>query len=220
MNGRTQVIIGLILGSLGMALIVTRAGFLPASLAAYLSEPVRFGMVIAGGFYAVFGVLTAIGAGLSGGDRGAARREEERQRRALSAFEELLVGATVRMVGADGVVAESELAMVQSVLEKYGQSPVDERTIRSIAQASHEDPDRYLNMIRERGEILSTEQKTKILRACLLVAMADVMLDPEELEYLRRVAEALDLPDETVAAVRQELQNVTQQLVGAAAHLA
>jgi len=54
----------------------------------------------------------------------------------------------------------------------------------------------------------------------LLVAMADVVLDPAEVEYLNKVAEALKVPADRVDTIKQELTAVTAKLIGAAAFAA
>lgn len=219
MNAKVQIIVAVLLAAAGAALTFGAADAAPQNIRAYLGEPARYGLFIAAGTFVITALFTAIFGLFAGLGRGEGR-ERARAQRALDAFHEILTGATVRMVGADGVVSPAEISMVSSVLQKFGQTPVAEETIRSIARAAHANPDRYLNLIKEKSDILTVEQKNHILRGCLLVAMADVMIDPAELEYLRQVADALELPEETIASVRQELENVAQQLVGAAAFAA
>jgi hypothetical protein len=97
---------------------------------------------------------------------------------------------------------------------------VAEKTVRTIAEASAKDPDHYLHRIAHNAGDLTEEQRTHILRACLLVGMADVVLDAAEVEYLQKVSEALKLPQEKIDAVRAELTTVASKLVGAAAFAA
>ncbi|MGD2133839.1 MAG: TerB family tellurite resistance protein [Maricaulaceae bacterium] len=217
-----QIVFGLVLGVAAAIWIGPANGLLTPLAADAVGETYAnaapAGLAIAGALYVVTGLITMVLSGISNlFARGASEKEQARQ---LDTFHDLLTGATVRMVGADGVIAASEMNMVSSVLEKFGQTPIAEKTIRSIAEASAKDPDKYLRLMEHKEHELNPEQKTHILRACLLVAMADVVLDPAELEYLNKVAEALKVPPEKLQQIRDELTNVTQRLVGAAAFAA
>lgn len=221
MRGLVQIVFGLIVGGIGAAwagpLWATVSGPAEELLGAY-ARPAPVGLQIAGGLYVVTGLVTMVASGLSG--MMASGRDAKDEQRQLDIFHELLTGATVRMVGIDGVIAPAEMSMVSGVLEKFGQTPVADKTIRSIAEASAKDPERYLNMMRDRAGDITDEQKTHILRACLLVAMADVVLDPAEVEYLNKVAEALNVPAERLDAIKRDLTAVTAKLIGAAAFAA
>ncbi len=226
MNGRMQLAVGAILAAIGYGSWTFELPYLSQALsqipglAQEWTDPdaASGGFILAGLVFALTGVVTMIATRLAGMlNRG---RDEAAERQQLDLFHELLTGAAVRMVGADGVVAPSEVAMLQGVLERFGQQPVNEKTIRSIAEASAKDPDHYLGRIHRQADELTEEQRTHILRACLLVGMADVVLDAAEVEYLQKVSEALKLPQEKIDAVRAELTNVASKLVGAAAFAA
>jgi len=221
MRGLVQIVFGLVIGVVGAVWAGPAKNMLAETSAQLLgdyAEPVPIALAFAGGLYVVTGVITMVLSGFT--DLFASGREKKAAARRLDLFHELLTGAIVRMVGADGQIAPSELSMVSGVLEKFGQTPVAEKTIRSIAQSFVKDPDHYLKMMADRSGGITDEQKAHILRACLLVAMADVTQDPSELEYLRYVAEALEIAPERMAKIRDELSNVTQKLVGAAAFAA
>ena len=221
MRGLVQIVLGLIIGVIGALWAGPARSLLADATAAIpggFGEALPVGLMIAGGFYLVTGLITMVLSGAA--DLMAKGRETKEETRKLDLFHELLTGAAVRMVGADGRIADSEMAMVSGVLEKFGQTPVPEKTIRSIAEASAKNPEKYVSMMAEKQGQLREEQKTHILRACLLVAMADVVMDPAELDYLNRVAEALQVAPERLVSIRDELAAVTQRLVGAAAFAA
>jgi uncharacterized tellurite resistance protein B-like protein len=221
MRGLVQLVMGLILAVVGAIWAGPAKGLLAgvsAALFGGFAEAVPVGIAIAGGLYILTGLLTMALSGIAGMFAGgASRKAAERQ---LSLFHELLAGAIVRMVGADGVIQKSELAMVSGVLEKFGQTPIPEKTIRSISESFIKDPDRYLSRMAEEGAKISEEQKTHILRACILVAMSDVSEDKSELDYLSAVAKALGVPEDRLAKIRDELSTVAQKLVSAAAFAA
>lgn len=221
MRGLVQIVFGLIIGVIGAAWAGPLNGVLDGLAEQYLGQfaaPAPVGLALAGGLYVITGLVTMVLSGVANlTAKGRERKDEQKQ---LDVFHELLTGATVRMVGADGVIAPAEMSMVTGVLEKFGQTPVAEKTIRSIAEASAKDPERYINLMRQHADDITDEQKTHILRACLLVAMADVVLDPAEIEYLNKVAEALKVPPERLDEIRKELTDVTAKLVGAAAFAA
>ncbi len=220
MNAKAQLFVAVLLAALGAAVQFGGLGALPENIrsvvAPYATTQTQMGLYIAAGVYATFAVLTALFNLAFDPSKASQRRDRRAEAEALDAFHEILTGATVRMVGADGVVSDAELTMVRSVLKKFGQRPVGDDTIRSIANAAHADPQRYVELIKEKREIITAEQKSQILRGCLLVAMSDIMVDPAELDYLRLVAEALGLDEGAIRAVQADLQNVAQQLVGVA----
>jgi uncharacterized tellurite resistance protein B-like protein len=221
MRGLVQLVLGLILAVVGALWAGPAKGALAGvstQVFGGFAEAVPVGIAIAGGFYILTGLLTMLLSGVGAlFARGAAGKAAERQ---LSVFHELLTGAIVRMVGADGLIQKSELAMVSGVLEKFGQTPVPEKTIRSISESFVKDPERYLAKMAGDAAKITDEQKAHILRACVLVAIADVSEDKSELDYLASVAKALDVSEDRLAKIRDELANVAQKLVGAAAFAA
>jgi uncharacterized tellurite resistance protein B-like protein len=221
MRGLVQIVFGLVIGVIGAVWAGPANSMLAepsANLLGDFAAAAPLALALAGGLYVVTGLITMVLSGIHNlMARSADKKAEARQ---LDLFHEILTGATVRMVGADGVIAPAELSMVSGVLEKFGQTPVPAKTITSIAQAAAKEPDRYLNLMSQKADSLTDQQKDHILRACLLVAMADVVLDAAELEYLNRIAQALKVPEERLTAIRDELTNVTSKLVGAAAFAA
>jgi uncharacterized tellurite resistance protein B-like protein len=220
-RGIVQVVLGLIIGVIGALWAGPAKSMLADATAAIpggFGEAVPLALAFAGGLYVVTGVITMVLSGIHNlMSQGAQRKKELKQ---LGVFHELLTGVAVRMVGADGVIAPAEMTMVSSVLEKFGQSPIAEKTIRSIATAAAKDPEKYLALMADKQGSITDEQKTRILRAGLLVAMADVTVHDAEIEYLQKAAEALKVPPEQLGKIRDELTNVTQKLVGAAAFAA
>jgi uncharacterized tellurite resistance protein B-like protein len=221
MRGLVQIVFGLIIGVIGAVWLGPAKNMLAAQSAQLLgpyAEPAPIALALAGGLYVLTGLITM---GLSGFNSlfaaGAARRKAARR---LDLFHELLAGATVRMVGTDGKIEPAEMSMVSGVLEKFGQELIPEKTIRSISQSFLKEPDRYLTMMAEKAGELTDEQKAHIIRACMLVAMADVASDASELEYLKHVAQALKIAPERLGKVRDEVTKVTQKLVGVAAFAA
>ncbi len=221
MRGLVQVVFGLILAGLGALWAWPLRSMLAEVSTEYLGGVAAVapaGLMIAGGLYVLTGLVTMIAAGIGGlFAKGSSRKAAAKQ---LDLFHELLTGATVRMVGADGKIAPAELSMVTGVLDKFGQTPVPEKTIKSISEASLKDPDRYINLMKSKSSELSDEQKTHILRACLLVAMSDVVTDPKEIAYLNAVAGALQVPTTQLIKISDDLTAVTQKLVSAAAFAA
>jgi uncharacterized tellurite resistance protein B-like protein len=221
MRGLVQIVLGLILAVAGAIWAGPAKGVLEEPSARVFGEfagAVPVGLALAGGLYILTGLLTMVLSAIGGlFAAGAARKDIEKQ---LSLFHELLAGAIVRMVGADGIIQKSELAMVSGVLEKFGQTPIPEKTIRSISESFIKDPERYLNRMQADASKISDEQKTHILRACILVAMSDVSEDKSELDYLASVAKALDVSEDRLAKIRDELASVAQKLVSAAAFAA
>ena len=221
MRGLVQIVFGLILAVAAALWLGPADGLIEPVVAGTLgeyAEAAPIALAFAGGLYVVTGVITMILSGISNlFARGADDKVKARQ---LDLFHDLLTGATVRMVGADGDIAPAEISMVSGVLEKFGQTPVAEKTIRSIAEAAAKNPGKYLGLMAEKESQLAEDQKLRILRACLLVAMADMMLDPAEVEYLNQVAEALKVDPARLQTIRDDLTNVTQKLVGAAAFAA
>ncbi len=221
MRGLVQIVFGLIIGVIGAVWAGPAKNMLAEATAQLLgdyAEPVPLALALAGGLYVVTGVITMVLSGVS--NLFAAGAQKKAAARRLDLFHELLTGAAVRMVAVDGRIAPAELSMVSGVLGKFGQTPVAESTIRSIGESFVKDPDRYLKLMAEKSGGVSDEQKTRILRACLLVAMADVAQHASESEYLEHVADALKVPPEQLAKINGELSNVTQKLVGAAAFAA
>ena len=220
MSGILQVLIGLIVGGAGAA--VWQAPQARTMVEPYLAantDAIAFGGVIAGGLWIVFGVLTMIFGAIFGGGGGRELSTGD-VRQQLNKFHELMTGLVVRMVGADGRIDPAEMQMVQGILQKHGQTPIPEKTIASIAKSAAEDPTRYLKIVQEESDVLTGEQKEAILRACMLVATADIMLDDGEMQYLHQIGQALALQPEQVEAVRADISNVAQRLMGAASAVA
>jgi uncharacterized tellurite resistance protein B-like protein len=226
MRGLVQIIFGLILGVIGAVwvgparnMLADETAKLTATLLGeYAQQPIPVALLLAAGLYVVTGLITMVLSGF--GHLFKADVEGRQAAKRLDLFHELLTGATVRMVGADGKIEPAELSMVSGLLEKFGQTPVAEKTIRSIAASFNKDPERYLKMMTDKAGNITDEQKASILRACLLVSMADVTVDVAEVEYLKRVAQALKVAPERLAKIREELTSVTQKLMGAAAFAA
>jgi uncharacterized tellurite resistance protein B-like protein len=224
MRGLVQIVFGLIIGVVGAVWLGPAKAMLQpltdqtTHLLGGQADPVPVALAFAGGLYVLTGAITMVLSGLT--NLFSAGAEKKKAAHRLDLFHELLTGATVRMVGADGRIEPAELSMVSGVLEKFGQTPVAEKTIRSIAASFNKDPERYLKMMGDKAGDITDEQKTSILRACLLVSMADVTVDGSEVEYLKNVAQALEVAPERLAKIREELTNVTQKLVGAAAFAA
>ncbi len=220
MRGLVQIVFGLILGVIGAVWAGPAKGLLAeqsARLGSY-ADIVPIALIAAGGLYIVTGVITMILSGIAKLFAGGASQKKVAKQ--LDLFHELLTGAVVRMVGADGVIAPAELSMVSGVLEKFGQTTVPEKTIKSISESFVKDPDRYLTMMAQRSGEVSDDQKTHILRACLLVAMSDVAVKEEEVGYLNRVAQSLKISTDKLVKIRDDMTNVTQKLVNAAAFAA
>jgi uncharacterized tellurite resistance protein B-like protein len=221
MRGLVQIVFGVILAAVGGLWIGPLKGPLADVSTRYLGDLatlVPAGLVIAGALYVLTGVLTMIFSGIAGlMSKGTSKRKAAKQ---LDLFHELLTGATVRMVGADGKIQPAELSMVSGVLEKFGQSPVPEKTIKSISESFVKDPDRYLNLMKSKSGEISDDQKSHIVRACLLVALSDVTMNDSELAYLKAVADALKIPAEQLDKIKSDLTAVTQKLVSAAAFAA
>jgi uncharacterized tellurite resistance protein B-like protein len=221
MRGLVQIVFGLVLGVIGAIWAGPAKGMLAAQstqLLGQYADVVPAGLVLAGGLYVITGVITMILSGIAKLFASGADRKKTAKR--LDLFHELLTGATVRMVGVDHAITPAEVSMVSGVLEKFGQTPVPEKTIRSISESFVKDPDRYLNLTAEKSGELTEEQKTHILRACLLVAMSDVAVKEEEVGYLNRVAQALKISADKLIKIRDDMTNVTQKLVNAAAFAA
>lgn len=221
MRGLTQIVFGLILAGIGSLWNWPLRGALSEVSTRYLgdfADLVPVGLMIAGGLYVLTGVVTTIASGIGGLlSKGTSKRKAAKQ---LDLFHELLTGATVRMVGADGKIQPAELSMVSGVLDKFGQSPVPEKTIKSISESFVKDPDRYIKLMQSKAGELSDDQKSHILRACLLVAMSDVTMNEPELAYLKAVSDALKVSSQQLAKIQSDLTAVTQKLVSAAAFAA
>ena len=150
MRGLVQIVLGLIIGVIGALWAGPARSLLADATAAIpggFGEALPVGLMIAGGFYLVTGLITMVLSGAA--DLMAKGRETKEETRKLDLFHELLTGAAVRMVGADGRIADSEMAMVSGVLETFGQTPVPEKTIRSIAEASAKNPEKYVSLMAE-----------------------------------------------------------------------
>lgn len=215
MSGLVQIIFGVILVIGGGSLHLSGAKIAPDGL-----EWLVPGAGLTGATYIVTGLLSMAGGAIGKAFTRDDGPDPKALKRQLDKFHELMAGAAVRMVGADGQIGKAEMAMVSGILEKHGQTKIPEGTIASIAQAAHANPDKYVELIVSEGGVLSVEQKEHILRACLLVAMADVVIDPAELDYLKKVADALNLEEARINAIRDELTAVAQKLVGAASFAA
>jgi uncharacterized tellurite resistance protein B-like protein len=221
MRGLVQIVFGLILGAVGALWAWPLRGMLAEVSTRILGDfaaQAPAGLMIAGGLYVLTGLLTMLFSGIAGiFAKGASKKAAAKQ---LDLFHELLTGATVRMVGADGQIAPPEMSMVSGVLDKFGQTPVPEKTIKSISEAFVKDPDRYINLMKSKSGELSDDQKSHIVRACLLVAMSDVAMTENELTYLKAVADALKISPQDLDKIKSDLTAVTQKLVSAAAFAA
>jgi uncharacterized tellurite resistance protein B-like protein len=168
----------------------------------------------------VIGLIFAIFAGLLGGARKARAENPEQARRKIETFHRLLGGAAARMAGADGAISDAETAMVGGILEKYGNLRFTEKEIRALSSGGVKESQAFLDSVRQARGDLTGEQREQIVRAALLVAMADLRTDEDELSFLKALADALGLSESELARIRDGVANVTQRLVGAASALA
>lgn len=196
-----------------------------AMIAQYIGQGwadfVGYGLVGAGLALLLFGVIGMVAgaiAGLSGGRSGA--ENEKQARRRIETFHRLLGGAAARMAAMDGHVSASENAMVAGILEKYGNLRFTEKEIEALARGGTREAKGYLDSVREARKELTPEQREQIVRAALLVAMADLQTDDSELEFLRALADALGLDEDELKRIRNSVSSVTERLVSAAAAVA
>ncbi len=228
--GLVQVVIGAILAAVGWASLtiaplhaVARQGAaaLPGADGAInsVAAGLGFGATIGGGLLVLFGLLGVAVRALSSGDKDPADDPRARERQ-LEAFHELLAGSVGRMVGIDGQITPSELGMVAGVVEKFGGVRVGEATIKRLSEGGEEGAQRFAEDMKSRGAALTEEQKEHIVRASLLVAMADLTFDETESRFLNQIAASLGMSDAKLAEIRSSVTDVAQKLVGAAAFAA
>lgn len=223
MPASLMTVLGLLFTAIGVFLRAERGTALIAQfVGSGWADFIGYGFVGAGLAFFVLGLVGLVFALIGGvtGGRKVRVDNPEQARRKIETFHRLLGGAAARMASADGAISDAETAMVSGILEKYGQLKFTEKEIRALSTGGVKDADAFLDSVRQARNDLSDEQREQIVRAALLVAMADLRTDEDELAFLKALADALGLSDGELAKIRDGVSSVTQRLVGAAAALA
>jgi len=186
------------------------------------ADVVSYGLMGAGASFVLFGAIGAVIAAIFGLGKARAPKQDSQKetRRKIETFHRILGGGAARMAAADGHISSSEIGMISGILEKYGELRFTEKEIRTLAQGGVKEAQGYLDSVREAKGDLSLEQRRQVIRAALLVAMADLETTQDELAFLRALADALGLSETELNEIRDGVSTVTQRLVGAASAVA
>ena len=99
------------------------------------------------------------------------------------------------VVWADHDIAESELAVMSTLLQKLFQlSPARIEEIHKLTQANHDASVGVFPFTRAINEQLDQDEKFSILQAMWTIALADAQIDAFEEHTIRRIADLLYVP--------------------------
>ena len=113
----------------------------------------------------------------------------------LHARADLVMAAMINAAKADGVIDQNELNRIVGRLEETGA----DRDEAAYVQAELRKPGNLLDLIKA---VPNQEAAVQVYAASLLATEADT---PVERDYLNRLAQGLDLPQQTVAYVHRSL---------------
>lgn len=130
---------------------------------------------------------------------------KESKQRNEAEFRQAMRRVLVLMMLADGVVEDSEIAAIQSILGKLENRTIERSEIDAelaTAKASKEDLAQYCKSM---AGTLNDAGREMVVRAALLVATADGKFDDTERDALAKLATTLNLPRAHFAGIVDEV---------------
>jgi hypothetical protein len=95
------------------------------------------------------------------------------------------------LMTADGTISESELDEIRPTWERIAGGVLDESAFASDASLARSAPDELWSWLEHAGQTLTDAEKEVVIKAAVLVVMADAELADGEVFGLSRLARAL-----------------------------
>ena len=115
--------------------------------------------------------------------------------------ERALLKGLVQVIWADGLVSEEEREMLGGILAGLGSTPEE---IEEVARLMQAPPD--LENLRE--QVPDMESRQEIMKLLVAMSMADGRVDTSELRFLSRLAQHLDISEETLDRLKEQTLEV------------
>jgi len=111
----------------------------------------------------------------------------------------LVAAILVYVAKGDGNISGPETAQMIELINEYFDQPSSESLaqLTGAMEDQAENPD-FENLLRDLAKILGTQEKEEVALMMLKVVAADGRKDAEEMEKLRRAADIIDIPADTL----------------------
>ncbi|MCB0632319.1 MAG: TerB family tellurite resistance protein [Lewinella sp.] len=122
-----------------------------------------------------------------------------------SVYEQAMRHSMVLIMLADGEIDESEMEMVQKIINKFGHNDMSMEELEAYVeevQANSEPIDTYL---KEVAPSLNEHGKEMIIKCALAVAAADGHVDPSELQLISEMAKAMEMSTSHLKGIINEI---------------
>lgn len=110
-----------------------------------------------------------------------------------SQFELAIKQVMMLMALADGVVEDTEIAMMASIYQQLSGGEISEENLRQDVDLSSRDNRGVTDYLKEVGPFLNDQGKETVIKAMFLVATADGVFDESEQKLLTEAAAPLEL---------------------------
>jgi tellurite resistance protein len=119
-------------------------------------------------------------------------------------YSEAMRLAVIHVLLADGEVTQDEVAMAAIIMQRLTGKAITTERIRAEATLFTDSDGDMLDKLNELGEYLNHQGRMMVVRAALLVAVADGDFAPEEQQLVQKIARAVGLSDEAFKLLVEE----------------
>ena len=154
---------------------------------------VVWGVVGVGVVVLLAGLYRSFGPGSRGADAEVAYRSDTIAR--------LLMQSTITTALADGHLDDEEVEMIVTAGESVLHEHLDKESIRHLAKLIEDKGDAILDEIHAEGRLLNVNARKAIIDACVLVLMADGVIDERETAAVTAIARHMDYSEADTKAL-------------------
>jgi uncharacterized membrane protein YebE (DUF533 family) len=190
MQGIKNIILGLVLGAAGGAILAT------VDLGGSVLIYAVWGLIACGVILFAGGLYQAMGPDSAGADATEVYKSDTIAR--------LLMQSTITTALADGPLDDQEIAMIVTACESVAHERLDKQSIRRLAALIEDRGDEILQEIHSEGRLLNPDARRAVVDACILVLKADDKVDVRQTAAVTAIARQLDYSEDEAQSLIAE----------------